>query len=134
MNRALLVNDRVDVIDRTASMLSELGWDVYIVAAEELIDLHSKLHSPALVVVDVEMSRGAGFDLILKARQRFKNAFVVAVTRGADKSLWPELVRMCGANRYRVGPVSKSKLASEIQFGVTNGMLEIEDISIQGNG
>ena len=59
------------------------------------------------------------FDLILQARRRFPEAFIIAATRGTDRDLWPGLVKMCGANRYMVGPVCRSKLAGEIESGMS---------------
>jgi len=119
----MLVNDDVNVCDRTATMLTELGWDVFVVTAQDLLNDHSKLVVPQLVLVDIEMSNGTGFDLILKARRRFREAFIIAATRGSDRDLWPGLIDMCGADRYLVGPVSKTKLAQQIAVAVSRGQL-----------
>jgi DNA-binding response OmpR family regulator len=119
----MLVNDDVNVCDRTATMLTILGWDVFVVAANELLNDHSKLQVPQLVLVDIEMRNGTGFDLILKARRRFKDAFIIAATRGSDRDLWPGLIDMCGADRYLVGPVSKTKLVKQIDAAVSRGQL-----------
>ena len=123
MNKAMLVNDDVNVCDRTATMLTALGWDVFVVTAEDLLNDYAKLQVPQMVLVDVEMQNGVGFDLLLKSRRRFKDAFIVAATRGSDRDLWPGLVDMCGADRYLVGPVSKTKLAQQISVAVSRGQL-----------
>lgn len=124
MNKAMLASDDANVCDRTATMLTELGWDVYVISAEELLDVNLSVQVPQLVLVDIEMRNGVGFDLILKARRRFADAFIVAATRGGDRDLWPGLVDMCGADRYMVGPVSKSKLASQIETAMARGQLD----------
>lgn len=124
MNKAMLASDDATVCDRTATMLTELGWDVYVISAEELLDTSLSVQEPQLVLVDIEMHGGIGFDLILKARRRFANVFIIAATRGGDRDLWPGLVDMCGADRYMVGPVSKSKLASQIEMAVARGQLD----------
>lgn len=123
MNKAMLVNDDVNVCDRTATMLTALGWDVFVVATEELLNDMSKLQAPHLVLVDIEMRNGVGFDLILKARRRFADAFIIAATRGSDRDLWPGLIDICGADRYLVGPVSKTKLAQHIDTAVSRGQV-----------
>ena len=129
MNKAMLASDDANVCDRTATMLTELGWDVYVIAAEELLDETLSIDEPRLVLVDIEMRGGVGFDLILKARRRFADAFIIAATRGHDRDLWPGLVDMCGADRYLVGPVSKSKLSGLIELAIARGNLD-EDSAI----
>ena len=118
MNKALLASDHLDSCDRTATILGQLGWDVYVVESENHLDEHFG-DDPALMLVDIETANGAGFDLILQARRRFPEAFIIAVTRGTDRDLWPGLVKMCGANRYLVGPVSRSTLADELDSGMS---------------
>jgi len=116
MNKAILASDHLDSSDRTATILGQLGWDVYVVEAEALLDEHLSIEEPDLMLVDIEMEQGSGFDLILKARRRFSNLFIIAATRGSDRDLWSGLVEMCGADRYMVGPVCRSKLVSEIEM------------------
>lgn len=124
MNKAMLASDDANICDRTATMLTSLGWDVYVITAEELLDENLSVQVPQLILVDIEMSNGVGFDLILKARRRFADAFIIAATRGSDRDLWPGLVDICGADRYMVGPVSRSKLVSQLEVAVTRGQLE----------
>lgn len=135
MNKAMLASDDANVCDRTAAMLMSLGWDVYVISAEELLDNNLSVQVPELVLVDIEMKNGVGFDLILKARRRFADAFIIAATRGGDRDLWPGLVDMCGADRYLVGPVSKSKLASQINVAISRGQLhESTPITLVSSG
>lgn len=133
MNKAMLVNDDINVCDRTATMLTELGWDVFIVNAETLLNNLERMDVPQLVLIDVEMKNGVGFDLLLRARRRFADAFIIGATRGSDRDLWPGLVDMCGADRYLVGPVSKTKLAQQIDVAVARGQLGA-DLPLQLNG
>lgn len=135
MNKAMLVNDDVNVCDRTATMLTELGWDVFVVSTETLLNNLGKIEVPDLVLVDVEMKNAVGFDLLLRARRRFANAFIIGATRGSDRDLWPGLVDMCGADRYLVGPVSKTKLSQLIEVAIGRGQLQLEDVkSLATNG
>jgi DNA-binding response OmpR family regulator len=123
VNKAMLASDDANTCDRTATMLTELGWDVYVISAQELLDNNLSVQEPQLMLVDIEIRNGVGFDLILKARRRFADVFIIAATRGGDKDLWPGLVDMCGADRYMVGPVSKSKLGNQIEIAVSRGQL-----------
>ena len=127
MNKAILASDHLDSCDRTATILGQLGWDVYVVEAEELLDEHLSIEEPDLMLVDIEMERGSGFDLILKARRRFSNLFIIAATRGSDRDLWPGLVEMCGADRYMVGPVCRSKLIGEIEMAMARDCTQAAD-------
>jgi len=118
MNKAILASDHLDSCDRTATILGQLGLEVYVVESEEQLDEHLYIDEPALMLVDIEMEQGLGFDLILKARRRFADLFIISATRGSDRDLWPNLVEMCGADRYMVGPVCRSKLVGEIEIAM----------------
>ena len=135
MNNAMLASDDANICDRTATMLTSLGWEVYVISAEELLHDNLSVEVPQLILVDIEMKNGVGFDLILRARRRFPDAFIIAATRGGDRDLWPGLVDMCGADRYLVGPVSKSKIAGQIDVAMSRGQLhESTPITLVSSG
>jgi len=123
MNRILLVNDRDAIMDRTAAMLEELGWEVYVAHTEGLVFESCVAFRPGMLIADVEMSGGIGFEAISTARRLFRDLYIVAVTRGGHEELWPKVANVCGANRYVVGPVSTHKLEEAIHNGVAEGLL-----------
>jgi len=124
MNRVLLVNDDNEIRDRNASMLEVLGWEVYVASTEEEVFEFIVACRPAFVVVDIEMTGGAGFESIATARGLFSDLFVIAFTRGGNRQLWPEMAKGRGANDYLVGPVSGSKLKEAIDAAVANGLVD----------
>ncbi|MDH3616083.1 MAG: hypothetical protein OEQ90_06385, partial [Gammaproteobacteria bacterium] len=81
---------------------------------------------------DVEMDCGAGFNTISRARRLCDDLFIVAVTRGANRSLWTESAIACGANIYIIGPVSSSTLAAAISTGLDKG-LSVSELPIINN-
>lgn len=123
MNRILLVNDRDAIMDRTAAMLEELGWEVYVAHTEGLVFESCVAFRPAMLIADLEMGGGVGFEAISTARRLFRALYIVAVTRGGHEELWPKVANVCGANRYVVGPVSPQKLEEAIHTGVAEGLL-----------
>lgn len=123
MNHVLLANDDDEICDRTATMLIALGWDVYVADGDDRVFESLVARRPNLLVVDIEMESGAGFEIISSARRLYASLFIVAVTRGGDMKLWSEGAIACGASIYVVGPVSKTKLAAAIDFGLTKGSI-----------
>lgn len=132
MNRVLLVNDKDEVCNRTATMLVDMGWDVYVANKEELVFESSVARRPAMLIADLEMEAGVGFEAIATARSLFNSLFIVAVTRGADKEIWPQVAGVCGANSYIAGPVSAAKLQEAIDAGIEKGLVSMEPPSESG--
>ncbi len=132
MNRVLLVNDNDEICNRTATMLVDLGWDVFVADKEELVFESSVARRPDMLVADIEMDGGIGFEAIATARSLFPSLFIVAVTRGSDKQIWPRVAEVCGANSYIAGPVSASKLQEAIEAGIEKGLVSIEPPSDTG--
>lgn len=132
MNRVLLVNDSDEVCNRTATMLVDMGWDVYVANTDELVFQSSVARRPTMLIADIEMEGGAGFEAIATARSLFASLFIVAVTRGSDKEIWPRVAEVCGANSYVAGPVSATKLQEAIDAGIEKGLVGIEPPSETG--
>ncbi len=124
MNRILLVNDHDEVTDRTAAMLEAMGWEVYVAHTEQYVFESIVACRPTLLISDVEMDAGVGFESIATARRLFQDLFIIAVTRGAHRDIWPRVASVCGANRYLVGPVSAPQLADVIGLAVDDGLID----------
>ena len=132
MNQVLLVNDEDEICSRTATTLVDMGWDVYVADKEELVFESTVARRPMMLVADIEMDAGVGFEAIATARSLFPSLFIVAVTRGGDKEIWPRVAEACGANSYVAGPVSASKLQEAIDAGIEKGLISMEPPSETG--
>ncbi len=132
MNRVLIVNDDDEICNRTATMLVDMGWDVYVANREEIVFESSVARRPQMLIADIEMEAGVGFEAIATARSLFPSLFIVAVTRGSDKEIWPRVAEVCGANSYVAGPVSASKLEEAIAAGIEKGLVSLEPPSETG--
>lgn len=132
MNQVLLVNDDNEVCSRTATMLVDMGWDVFVAEKEELVFESTVARRPMMLIADIEMEAGVGFEAIATARSLFPSLFIVAVTRGGDKEIWPRVAEVCGANSYVAGPVSASKLQEAIDAGIEKGLVSMEPPSETG--
>ncbi len=126
MSQVLLVNDDDEILDRTAAMLIDLGWEVYVANGDDKVFESIVARRPDLLIVDIEIQRGGGFSSISTARRLFPSLFIVAVTRGGHKEHWSEGVGECGPSVYVVGPVSKNKLATAIDVGLSRGYISCE--------
>lgn len=124
MNQVLLISDDSQFTDRTAAMLHEMGWEVWLADKDELVFESLVARRPTMVVADIEMQGGAGFEAIATARRLYNSLFIVAVTRGDNQQLWNRVSAACGANRYVVGPVSPTKLQAAIQAGIDDGQID----------
>ncbi len=132
VNQVLLVNDNDEVCSRMATMLVDMGWDVYVADKEELVFESTVARRPMMLIADIEMEAGVGFEAIATARSLFPSLFIVAVTRGGDKEIWPRVAEVCGANSYVAGPVSASKLQEAIEAGIEKGLVSMEPPSNSG--
>lgn len=132
MNQVLLVNDNDEICNRTATILVDMGWDVYVADKEELVFESSVARRPMMLIADIEMEAGVGFEAIATARSLFPSLFIVAVTRGCDKEMWPRVAEVCGANSYIAGPVSASKMQEAIDAAIDKGLVSIEPPSESG--
>ena len=132
MNRVLIVNDNDEICNRTATMLFDMGWDVYVANSEDLVFESGVARRPEMLIADIEMSDGVGYEAIATARGLFPSLFIVAVTRGGDKEIWPRVSEVCGANAYIAGPVSASKLREVIDVALEKGLISLEPIADTG--
>ena len=126
MNQVLLVNDHEEVLNRTASMLVELGWDVYTAESDEVTFASLVASRPTILVVDIEMENGVGFQSIATGRRLYGDLFIIAVTRGGDKELWRQVAMNNGADSYLPGPVSMINMSLEIDVAFKSGKIDIE--------
>lgn len=124
MNQTLLVSDDQDHLDQKARILESMGWKTCVATTTEFVSEVVATHRPSLIVADIEMEGGRGFESIAVARNACPASFIVAVTRGDNKDLWEEVATVCGANEYVVGPVSAPKLSSAIDNGIAAGLVE----------
>jgi len=124
MKQTLLVSDDQGHMDQTARILESMGWETHVATTTELVSEVCAAHRPSLIVADIEMKGGRGFESIATARRLCSALFIVAVTRGDNKDLWEKVATVCGANEYVVGPVSLPGLSAAIDNGIAAGLVE----------
>jgi DNA-binding response OmpR family regulator len=125
VKQVLLINNDNQVRNRTAAMLHEAGWEVWMADKDEVVFESLVARRPMMVIVDIEMQGGAGFEAISTARRLYSSLFIVAVTRGKNEELWKRVSVACGASDYVVGPVSPTKLQAAIQSGIDAGQINV---------
>jgi len=115
MSRVLIVNDDDSVIDRTARMLEDMAWEVYTAASDvDVRDVYS-VCEPELVIVDVDMQAGIGFETMAAIRRQARLQFIIAVSRGRHEGILENVAEVCGASCFIEGPVSAAKLREAIE-------------------
>jgi len=125
VKQVLIINDNECIRNRTAAMLHEMGWEVWTAHKDEDVFESLVARRPMMVVVDIEMTGGAGFEAISTARRLYRSLFIVAVTRVDDEEIWQKVARACGANEYVAGPVSPTKLQGVIQTGIDEYQISV---------
>jgi DNA-binding response OmpR family regulator len=132
MNQVLLVNDNEEITARVATMLQDLGWEVYVATGEDVAFESLVASRPTMMVVDIEMEGGAGFESMSTGRRLYADLFIVATTRGGDRNIWPDVCASCGANDYVVGPISLLKMSAAIDDGFRDGLLDMQPHPCRG--
>lgn len=121
MGRVLLVSDNASIMDRTAAMLEDMGWEVYTGSSREAALSICVARRPSLAVVDIEMRGGVGLEAISMLRRSDKEMLILAVTRGRHDEILLKVAEVCGANHYVTGPVSARKLSAAIEADLSGG-------------
>jgi len=127
MGPALLVNNDETIVERTARMLDGLGWDVHVAMSRKSALRNCVDPLPRLVIVDIEMPGGEGFETISSIRHVSMQTFIVAVTRGSTNELPLKVASVCGSNHHVIGPISAAKLAAAVEVGRSSGFLPTGD-------
>ncbi len=124
MSRVLLINDNQSIMDRTAGMLEDMGWEVHIAKSRKAALWTCVARRPSLAIIDIEMRGGAGLEMISTIRRTDTKLFVLAVTRGSQDDTLLRVAEVCGANHHVIGPVSEAKLFAAIEAGRTSGFFQ----------
>ena len=121
MRRVLLFTDNGSIMDRTAWMLEDMGWELYIASSHKAALWLCVARRPRLVIVDIEMRGGVGLETISTIRRSDKRPFIIAVTRGSRDATLLKVAEVFGADNHVIGPVSAKKLSAAIEAGQTSG-------------
>jgi two-component system response regulator RegX3 len=109
----LLVEDETSITEPLAEALAREGFDTKVVGtASEALDTASSL-SPDLVLLDVMLPDGSGFDVCRELRGRSHVPIIMLTARGeeADRIVGLEL----GADDYVVKPFSAREVVARIR-------------------
>ena len=109
----LLVEDETSITEPLAEALAREGFDTKVAAtAAEALDLAARIE-PDLVLLDVMLPDGSGFDVCRELRQRSQVPIIMLTARGeeADRVVGLEL----GADDYVVKPFSSREVAARIR-------------------
>jgi chemosensory pili system protein ChpA (sensor histidine kinase/response regulator) len=114
--RVLVVDDSVSMRTALASMLSHAGYDVHV-ARDGFDALGLLLESlPQAIILDLEMPRLDGFELlkVLRGAPQFAGVRIVVLTSKASER-HREQARALGADEYLIKPCPDSILLATIQ-------------------
>ncbi|MEK6276304.1 MAG: response regulator transcription factor [Actinomycetota bacterium] len=109
----LLVEDEPSITEPLAESLEREGFDTNVAAtAAEALELAARIE-PDLVLLDVMLPDGSGFDVCRELRQRSQVPIIMLTARGeeADRVVGLEL----GADDYVVKPFSAREVAARIR-------------------
>jgi two-component system response regulator RegX3 len=109
----LLVEDETSITEPLAEALAREGFDTKVAAtAAEALELAARIE-PDLVLLDVMLPDGSGFDVCRELRQRSQVPIIMLTARGeeADRVVGLEL----GADDYVVKPFSAREVTARIR-------------------
>ncbi len=109
----LLVEDETSITEPLAEALGREGFDTTVAAtAAEALEVAGR-NQPDLVLLDVMLPDGSGFDVCRELRQRSQVPIIMLTARGeeADRVVGLEL----GADDYIVKPFSAREVAARIR-------------------
>jgi two-component system response regulator RegX3 len=110
--RILLVEDEVSITEPLADALRSEGFDAEVAGTvEQALELARR--DPDLVLLDVMLPDGSGFDVCRELRQRSQVPIIMLTARGeeADRVVGLEL----GADDYVVKPFSAREVVARIR-------------------
>jgi len=109
----LLVEDEISITEPLAEALGREGFDTQVASTvAESLELASRV-DPDLVLLDVMLPDGSGFDVCRELRQRSRVPIIMLTARGeeADRIVGLEL----GADDYVVKPFSAREVVARIR-------------------
>ena len=120
----LVVDDSPSVRRVVSSMLKQNGWDVQMARdGVEALDIISR-DTPAAVLLDIEMPRMDGYELIatVRAQEQYRNLpMVVLTSRAASKH--QQRAMQLGASGYVIKPYQDEELLSTLDSLVYGAMV-----------
>lgn len=120
----LLINDDDAEISTMRDTLTHMGFEVFVVESPSEAQQFCQLRRPNIVVADIEMAGGNGFEAISAVRRVSKDCRIIAVTRGGHQEIWPMIGSVCGADTYLTGPVSAPKLTAVLQSNRNRSVMD----------
>lgn len=114
--RALVVDDAVSVRRALADMLAAFGWEVDLCPNGEMAwEAFKRQGTYDVVLTDLEMNRGNGYELLGRIRARDPKIPVFVITSRAGQRHQEEARRL-GATSYLVKPVDRTALHTALQY------------------
>ena len=115
MGRALIINDNPSITRVISEIFENMAWQVFTAMSREAAPDACTACRPDLVLADVDMRGGAGFEAMSDIRRFNRHLYIIAATRGGHADLRRQVALACGADYYIAGPVSAGKLREAIE-------------------
>ena len=101
--------------DLARALLKAMDFTVIVASAAQTVAQHCVEDAPDVILVDVEMPGGTGFELISTVRRLAGNALIIGTTRSRHEDLWVRVTEACGADEYVPGPLTVTSLAAAMK-------------------
>jgi DNA-binding response OmpR family regulator len=120
MSVVMLISDDEATTKRTRSTLEGMSMDVVVAANESDVTRLCAACRPSIVIADVEMPCGAGFEAIGTVRRLKRDAYIIAISRGNHQEKWLNVATACGADTYVPWPLTLLGLVGAIDASRTD--------------
>jgi DNA-binding response OmpR family regulator len=114
MSVVMLISDDEITTRQVRSTLEGMSFEVVVAATESDVTRLCVAFRPSIVISDIEMQGGMGFESIATVRRLRKDAYIIAVSRNYHQDWWLKVARACGADDYIPGPLAVPGLIDAI--------------------
>lgn len=114
MSMVMLISDDEITTTRTRSMLEGMSFEVVVAATESDVTRLCVAFRPSIVISDVEMQGGVGFESIATVRRLKRDTYIIAVSRSNHQDQWLKVATALGADDYVPGPLAMLSLVDAI--------------------
>lgn len=120
MKKVLIVDDHAVVRHGLKLAIQAHGYDV-VSEADSVSQARAFIAhtNPEILLVDINLPDGSGFDLITWARSLSKSLVIIVLTLN-DRTDYVNATRKAGANAYLVKDVAMSEIVAAIDFSIAS--------------
>ncbi len=117
MDTVLVISDDGETTNQVDHFLGTTHGVVLFATDQQGVARHCVGSRPEVVIVDVGMRGGVGFEAISMVRRLNGDCLIIAVLQAPHNDVWLRVAEACGADDYVGGPLTVSSLYKALLAG-----------------